>query len=216
MRCPGLGVCESVSRLSAGRFPETKEAEAWRTKSSRRTSTTSRARQPLRSALSDFACSRASDLEVIDDDGSLTVGLLRIVVQCESYDEGCYRPGSEQDLVDDPRFQRLAPRDRLVLLIGYLRYANLDREIRRPTTFVGNPFRNGKTLDGVAAWSHDARVPPSAVRSAIAAGLRAGLLEQRKERAVPREPLEDDGTVVVLCVAEILTLEDLKSSLPKM
>jgi hypothetical protein len=87
------------------------------------------------------------------------------------------------------RFLRMAPQDRLVLLVGFLRYADLDGEAR-PSTSVGNVFSETyKRVEGIAAWSHDAGVPQGAVRSAIAAAIRAGLLEQRKQvRLPPHDP----------------------------
>ena len=71
---------------------------------------------------SDYACARASQLELVAEDGSLTFGALKILFLCEADRESCFRPGSEQRLIDNPRFLRLLPRDRFILLAGFLRY----------------------------------------------------------------------------------------------
>jgi hypothetical protein len=65
-------------------------------------------------------------------------------------------------------------------MVGLLRYADLDGEAD-PNSFIGSPFKTDfKEIRDVAAWSHDAGVPQAAVRSAISAAIKVGLLERRR------------------------------------
>jgi len=132
----------------------------------------------------DSLCFRADALDLIGKNGSLTAGALRLISRCEDLREGCYQPGSELDLIEDKRFLRLDPSARLVMLIGYLRYADEIGEVR-PSSFIGSVFANGRSVKGVEAWSRDAAVPPSSVRSAIAAAKRVGLIRQERQSELP-------------------------------